>query len=123
MAETGEGALRAGSATAGQWIRRSAVTVMLVFMAATFWARLGLPGATAVAEAVLTAAPAAVAVVLIYFYLAWVPALAKLLWALKCRAGTPDEYRAYRQTEDAAAMIRARTGFGRWLVGLREGTW
>lgn len=118
-----EGVLHSGGATTGQWIRRVAVIVMLLLIAATFWARLGLAGSVAIAQAVLTAAPAAAVVILVYFYLAWAPTLAKLRWALKNRAGTAEEYRAHRRTADSAAMSNARSGLGRWIVGLRSGTW
>lgn len=118
-----EGTLRSRGTTAGQWIHRVAVILMLLLIAATFWARLGLPGSVVIAQAVLAAAPAAAVVILSYFYLAWAPTLAKLRWALKNRAGTAEEYRAHRWTADSAAMSRARTGFGRWIISLRNGTW
>lgn len=111
---------RAG-ATAGQLVRRGTYAAIVLIPAVYVLVRLCIPGdGLGIA---LGLAPAAVVTAFAYIYLVWYPEITAIRWALKHPGGAPEEYRAHRTALDTAAMAKARTGAGRWIVGLRDGTW
>lgn len=112
-----------GGATPGQKIRAALVDYLLLAVVLGLWGKFLLPGAETVTSILAVMVMASPPVLIVYAYLAWFPAVAKIRWALRHRGGTEGEYRSYRETVDEAAASRANTRFGRWAVGLRNGTW
>lgn len=119
----GEGSLRPAGITAGQWIRGAAVVFMISYMAAGLWARFAVLWSSDIIAVLHALLPAAVAVAVVHCYLMLAPDIAKFRWALKNPSGSSSDYRAHREDCDLRAMGRARTGVGRWIIGLRRGTW
>lgn len=120
-AETASGARSTGGSTTGQRVLRGTYAAIVLIPATDILVKLCVPGDGL--KITLGLAPAAVVTVLAYIYLVWYPEITAIRWALKHRDGTPEEYRLHRTARDAAALARARTGIGRWVVGLRDGTW